>query len=115
MPCMKLTSASTGVFAGVTAAAGVSFLLLLPGAPGCTIGARAAAGLVCWANAAADPRESTVAQIVRTEKAMRQYTSWGFTGSTRLPPLACLPRRLRGKQFLPAGSPGRGQTQQSNE
>jgi hypothetical protein len=55
-----------------------TFFVLLPGAPGCTIGAAGCFG--CWANALDTARESKTAAR-RLQKAMRQYTSGDLLGS----------------------------------
>src|SRR5437660_7191760 len=61
-------------------------LLRLPGAPGCTMGARPAAVLVCWANAVTQLRKTTTAQATnRTQSAMRYYTTWPLAGSNPRP------------------------------
>src|SRR4051812_2796408 len=78
---MKLTSAATGVRAGVRTLARDSVLLRCPGAPGCTIGAFWAEGFGCWAIAVAALRQSSTPGRERTQGAMRHYTTGAFAGS----------------------------------
>jgi hypothetical protein len=78
---MKLTSASDGARAGVSAADGERILLLFPGAPGCTMGAGMFGGFPCWPDAVAALRK-TKARLCQAQDAMSKYTTCGFAGQS---------------------------------